>query len=238
MNTPTPANHSVYEYVGARIRERRKLLKMSQTQLADLMGFSYQQMQKYESGSSQVSLSRMLQFAQALNVPPLYFYEGAKLDDAIGKGIESDTIQKSRTAPLHVLLVEDSAADVILFRKALTACSEQVDLHVIHDPEKVGDYLQNHSKKYGKPTPDLVVLDLSMPKINGLQLLKYIKGNAEMIELPVIILTNSISKREMREAYRSGAAGFIPKSVDMEEYIELIETAMRYWSRAVALPAM
>ena len=56
--------------------------------------------------------------------------------------------------------------------------------------------------------------------------------------LPVIILTNSISKKEMQEAYRSGAAGFIQKSVDMEQYMESIETAMRYWAKAVALPNM
>lgn len=231
-------NNSVYVYVGQKIRERRKLLKLSQSQLAEMMGFSYQQMQKYETGASQASISKLLQFAQILNVPPLYFYEGAKLDDEIGKGITSDVIQKSRTEPLHVLLVEDSPADVILFRKALSACSEQVDLHVIHDAETVKDFLQNHSAKFGKAAPDLVILDLSLPKITGLQLLKSIKSNAETVALPVVILTNSISKKEMQEAYRNGAAGFIQKSVDMEQYMEAIETAMRYWSKAVALPVM
>ncbi len=231
-------NNSVYAYVGQRIRERRKLLKMSQTQLAQLMGFSYQQMQKYETGTSQISVSKLLQFAKILNVPPLYFYEGAKLDDGIGESIASDIIQKTRTEPLNVLLVEDSPADVILFRKALSACSEQVDLYVIHDSETVGDFLQNHYEKYGKSQPDLIILDLSLPKITGLQLLKSIKSNSETIELPVIILTNSISKKEMREAYRSGAAGFIQKSVDMEQYMESIETAMRYWAKAVSLPVM
>lgn len=231
-------HHSVYTYVGQRIRERRKLLKMSQTQLAQMMGFSYQQMQKYETGASQVSLSKLLQFAKILNVPPLFFYEGAKLDDEIGEGIASDIIQKTRTETLHVLLVEDSPADVILFRKALSVCSEQVDLHVIHDSETVGDFLQNHHEKHGKAMPDLIILDLSLPKITGLQLLKSIKSNSETAELPVIILTNSISKKEMREAYRSGAAGFIQKSVDMEQYMESIETVMRYWAKTVSLPVM
>ena len=237
MNLAIEEN-SVYVFVGQRIRERRKLLKLSQTQLAELMGFSYQQMQKYETGVSQLSVSKMLQFAKILNVPPIFFYNGAKLDDESGKGIENDIIQKSRTEPLHVLLVEDSSADVILFRKALNACSEQVDLHVIHDSETVGDFLKNHRIKFGKPTPDLVILDLSLPKITGLQLLKSIKNNSETSELPVIILTNSISKKEMQEAYRTGAAGFIQKSVDMEQYMESIETAMRYWGKAVALPNM
>ena len=232
------APHPVYIYVGQRIRERRKLLKMSQTQLAEMMGFSYQQIQKYETGSSQMSVSKLLQFGKILNVPPLFFYEGAKLEDAIGEGIATDIIQKTRTQPLNVLLVEDSPADVILFRKALQACSEQVDLQVIHDSETVGDFLQNHLEKFGKAFPDVVILDLSLPKITGMQLLKSLKGNTETVELPVVILTNSISKKEMREAYRCGAAGFIHKSVDIEHYMESIETAMRYWAKAVSLPLM
>lgn len=238
MGISADQHQTVYCFVGQRIRERRKTLKMSQSQLAELMGFSYQQIQKYETGSSQVSVGKLLQLAQVLNVPPLYFYEGIKLDDGIGQGIERDTIQKTRTTPLNVLLVEDSPGDVILFRKALSVCSEQVDLHVIHDSETVGDYLHNHDAKFGKPRPDLVILDLSLPKITGLQLLKSIKSNTETMEIPVVILTNSISRKEMREAYRLGASGFIQKSVDMDQYIEAIEIAVHYWARAVALPAM
>ena len=229
---------SVYAFIGQRIRERRKLLRLSQGQLADMMGFSYQQMQKYESGNSQASVGKLLQFARILNVPAAYFYEGAILGEEIGTSLPSDIIQKDRSQPLRVLLVEDGPADVILFRKALAACSEQVDLHVIHDAETVGDFLQNHESKYGKPAPDLAVLDLSLPKITGLQLLKSIKNNAATVALPVIILTNSISKREMQEAYRCGAAGFLQKSVDMEQYMESIEAAMQYWAKAVALPGM
>ncbi len=229
---------TVYTYVGQRIRERRKLLRLSQAQLAEMMGFSPQQMQKYETGVNQLSVSKLLQFAKILNVPPLFFCEGVNLDDEIGEGIVTDVIQKVRTEPLHVLLVEDSPADVILFRKALSMCSEQVDLQVIHDSETVGDYLKNHHEKYGKASPDLVILDLSLPKITGLQLLKSMKNNSETVEIPVIILTNSISKKEMKEAYRTGAAGFMQKSVDMDQYMESIETAMRYWSKVMSLPVM
>lgn len=230
--------HSVYSYIGQRIRERRKRLKLSQAQLAELMGFSYQQMQKYEMGTSQASVSKLLQFARILNVPPVYFYEGAKLDDAIGEGIHNDIIQPYRTKPLQVLLVENSSADVIAFRRALSACSQQVDLHVIHDPEMVGDFLRNHERKYGKPMPDILLLDITLPKISGIALLKSIKSNATTARLPVIILTNSVSKKDMEEAYRHHAAGFIQKSMDMQRYIEIIEMTMRYWSHAVVLPNM
>jgi CheY-like chemotaxis protein/DNA-binding XRE family transcriptional regulator len=228
---------SFYTYIGQRIRERRKLLKMSQSQLADLIGFSCQQIQKYESGVSQASIGRLLQLSRALNVPVAYFYEGAKLDDEIGIAIPDFIVRNDRTRPLRVLLVEDSAADVILFRKALSACPEPLDLHVIPDSEQVMSYLQKHATPSDRGAPDLVMLDISLPKISGLQLLKLIKNNPETVRLPVVILTNSVSSKEMDEAYHGGAAGFIQKRMEMEEYVESIQSAMRYWCRTVALPA-
>ncbi len=228
----------IYAFVGQRIKERRRLLKMNQTQLAQLMGFSYQQMQKYENGISEISISKLLRFAKIFNVPPSYFYEGAPSDDTIGKGIESDLIQRSRTEPLRLLLVEHNPSDVIQFKKAMSTCSEQVDAHIIHDSEMVHDFLQNHKDKYGKPMPDIIIMDLSLPKLSGMQLLKSIKKNTQMMETPVIILTNSINRKEMMEAYRFGAAGFIQKSVNLDEYTETIEATIKYWARVVALPHM
>lgn len=232
----TETNHPFYVYIGQRLRERRKLLKMSQMQLASMMGFSYQQIQKYETGASQVPLNRLLQFARIMNVPLAYFYEGARLDNEMGASVPSDIIQRVRTTPLRVLLVEDSPADIILFRKALMACSELVDLHVVHDGENAMFYVQNHRHKFGKDAPDLVMLDLSLPKISGLQVLKSMKNNQETAAIPVVILTNSISSKDMLEAYRNGVAGFIQKSLAIEEYMDAIETTMRYWSRTVVLP--
>jgi CheY-like chemotaxis protein/DNA-binding XRE family transcriptional regulator len=228
----------VYSYIGQRIKERRKLLKMNQTQLAQMMGFSYQQMQKYENGSSEVSVSKLLQFAKILNVPPEYFYEGAPTSDEIGETIDSNIIQRTRTEPLNILLVEDNPADVILFKKAMSSSSEPVNVHVIHDAEMVQDFLRNHTEKYGKPAPDIILLDLSLPKITGMQLLKYIKKNPQTMDTPVIVLTNSIHKKELREAYSNGASGFIQKSVELEEYSSAIDITIKYWANVVALPHM
>lgn len=229
-------NNSVYSFIGQRIRERRKLLKLNQSELADLMGFSYQQMQKYETGASHVSAGKLLLFAKILNVPPSFFYDGLKIDETIGKRIDTNIIQKIRMEPLRILLVEDNPADVILFRKALESSSEPTEVHVIHDAEMVMDYLQNHNSKFGHKPPDLLVLDLSMPRITGIELLKRIKKNAATMELPVIILTNSISVKDMAESYRNGASGFIQKSVDLDEYNEAMDIVVKYWSKIVALP--
>ncbi|MDR3424219.1 MAG: response regulator [Alphaproteobacteria bacterium] len=226
----------IYAYIGQRIRERRKLLKLNQTDLAELMGFSYQQMQKYESGASHVSAGKLLMFAKIMNVPPTYFYDGIKMEETIGKRILSHTIQKNRTDAFRILLVEDNPADVILFRKALAARAGAFDVQSLHDAESVMDFLQNHAARVGGELPDLVLLDLSLPKHSGLDVLKAIKKHPKMGEMPVVILTNSINRKDLTDAYRLGAAGFIQKSVELEEYMETIDTVVKYWSKVVALP--
>lgn len=228
----------VNSYIGQRIKERRKLLKINQSLLAELLGISYQQIQKYENGSNQISVSRLLEFSRILNVSPEFFYDGVKLTDTIGKQIESDIIKSARTEPLRLLLIEDHPGDVILFKTALSDIGGEVDFHVIHDSEQVMDYLQNYDTKYGKHLPDLIVLDLSMPQLSGLQLLRLIKNNSQTGSIPVLILTNSISKKDMQEAYNLGAAGFVRKCIEIDGYKDSIDTLIRYWSKVVALPRM
>lgn len=232
----TEQHKSVYVFIGQRIKERRKLLGLSQSELAEMMGFSYQQMQKYETGASHVSAGKLLLFARILNVPPNYFYEGINLEENIGKRLDNQIIQKTRVEPLRILLVDDNPSDVILFKKTLSACSEPVSVHVIHTPETVMDFLQNHEIKYGQKAPDIIILDLSLPKISGMDLLKSIKKNPKTLELPVVVLTNSISTRDMMESYREGAAGFIQKSMNTEDYTESLTTLVKYWAKIVALP--
>ncbi|MDR3449177.1 MAG: response regulator [Alphaproteobacteria bacterium] len=226
----------VYVHIGRRIRERRKLLKLNQMKLAELMGFSYQQMQKYETGVSHVSAGKLLLFAKILNVPMGYFYEGLALEETIGKRIESNIIQKIRNRALHILLVEDRASEVIAFTNALAAQGGHAELHAAHDPEAVMDLLQNYEAKCGQRLPDIVVFDLFLPRLNGIDLLKSIKKHPKTMGLPVVILTNSISVKDMMESYRHGAAGFIQKSVDPREYEQAIDTLVTYWAKTVALP--
>ena len=231
-NSPETGN----VHVGYRIKERRKLLRINQSKLAELMGFSYQQLQKYEAGKSHISVEKLLLFSKILNVPPAYFFEGLKIEDStIGKSPEANIIQKIRPEPLRLLLVEDNPSDAILFKSVLKKSSEKTDVYMIHDAESVMPFLKSPDK-FGQKMPDLIILDLSMPKISGMELLRRIKKNNPTLGIPVVMLTNSISVKEMTESYKCGAAGFIQKSVDLKEYSELVEIAIKYWSKTVVLP--
>lgn len=227
---------SFHSEVGGRIKARRKAMEISQSRLAELMGSSYQQIQKYENGTNQLTLGKLLQFANAMNVEPSYFYDGIPVEVLSSEDdSQSDVITRRKDKLLHILLVEDSPADALLFSKAASEFDEQIKLHCINNTELVMDYLSRQSGSTNQSV-DLVVLDLSLPKISGLQLLKMIKNNSQTAFIPCIILTNSISRSEMLEAYRLGAAGFVQKSAQLSPYRHSIETVIRYWLEVVALP--
>ena len=224
------------EYVGNRIRERRKALRMSQSNLADLLGISYQQVQRYETGKNTLTLKRLIQIALAMNVKPDHFYEGAPMHEMLGAKIDSNVIVKQRLRPLRVLLVEDSTADEILFCRSLIATQSFAEVHCIRESDKVMDYLHNHSTKYGHPCPDIIVLDLNLPKINGLALLKMIKQNQATRNIPVLILTNSVRVEDMEEGYKYNANGFHQKSGDYNEFCQEMGAMIHYWAKTVILP--
>lgn len=230
---------SIDKFVGNKIKERRKTLKLSQSKLAELMSLSYQQIQKYESGSNKVTIKRLIHLSKALNVPTSYFYEGVQIDDdEFGESLVNDVIKTGRTNPLNVLLVEDDAGDEILIRNIIEDCAEEVNVHSIRDSDTVMEFLFNHKSKYAKPRPDIVFLDLMLPKTDGISLLKEIKKNRSVADIPVIILSNSIETDKMLDAYNNNASGFVTKSVDFEELSESISSAIHYWGNTVVLPNM
>lgn len=229
---------SLETYVGARIRDRRRLMKLSQTELAGMLGISYQQLQKYENGSTALTLGRMMQMAQIMNVPPSFFYDGAPASTRPGDAPDSEVIVRTRTQPLQVLLVEDNSGDEILFRNAVEDSNAHVEVYTLSQADKVMDFLQNYESKYARPRPHLIVLDINLPRKDGLSLLEEIKGSEGAADIPVIMLTNSVRTKDMKESYRKNAAGFIQKSLDYQDFCDDVAAAMQYWSRAVVLPVM
>ena len=99
------------------------------------------------------------------------------------------------------------------------------------------DFLEHHHAKYGQPKPDIILLDINMPRINGLQLLAEIKNHPTYRMTPVIMLTNSVRSKDMLEAYASYANGFIQKNSDLALFYEDISRILHYWSRTVVLPS-
>lgn len=227
-------NKILDRYIGLRIRERRKTLGLTQADLAALLSISHQQIQRYESGENTLSMVRLLDIAHCLTIKPEYFYENAPLPDR-GRVVEQDIVPlKPLNRPMRLLLVEDTYSDELLFRKAVEKSAVPVEITVISEPEKVMDFLEYNSDRDTKP--DLLILDINMPRLNGIALLKIIKGRAELKSLPVIMLTNSIRSKDMRDSYDNFANGYVQKNSDLLEFFEDMDLILQYWSRAIILP--
>ena len=226
----------VYNYIGQRIRERRKALSLNLTELAGMMGFSYQQMQKYEAGISHLSAGKLLMVSKILNVPPSFFYEGIKIERPSNRAGNRGLVQKDRSDPLIIMLVEDNPADILLFKKVMNTLPNKPQVEALYDGESGLEYFKNCTLM-NQTIPDLIVMDLTLPKMTGMKFLQALKKNAFTAGIPVVVLTNSVSVKEMREAYEHGAAGFIQKSVDVDEFTQSMETLINYWSKVAALPA-
>ncbi len=224
-------------YIGDKLRQRRKKLNLSQDDLARMLGISNQQIHKYEAGINKLSASLLFTCAKLLHVPITYFFEGMPLNNNIKMDC-SNNLRCTRNTPLAILLVEDNPVDEMLVKEALTTCDKRTTMHTIHDGKEAIQFLRKKKSFYSFPRPDIIFLDLNMPKNCGLDILKEIKNDREIMDIPVIILTNSINPDDMLKSYKMGACGFMSKSFDINEFNKNIASIVNCWSQAMVLPSM
>lgn len=133
---------------------------------------------------------------------------------------------------LNILLIEDDQIEVMKFHRALDK------LHASHVVETSSNGEEAMKKlKSGKVLPDILFLDLNMPKINGLDFLKALKSDAKLRYLPTIILTTSGNRKDVLASYEIGVAGYILKPLKYSEYLNKIEKTLAYWSENVLIQA-
>jgi CheY-like chemotaxis protein len=131
-----------------------------------------------------------------------------------------------------ILLVEDSASDVELTRRALSKSRIEVSIDVAEDGVEALDYLfceGVYSYRNQHPLPDLILLDLNIPKIDGNEVLKRIRANDKTKLIPIVILTSSNEDSDLLKAYNAGANSYIRKPVDFNQFAEVVNHLGRYW---------
>ncbi len=127
----------------------------------------------------------------------------------------------------HILLVEDNILDADLIKRALQKVDASIDLEIASDGEEAIEYLTEWEK--GKPTPIVILLDLKLPKISGLEVLKRLKTHPKYKLLPVVILTSSNEMLDIQQAYELGANSYILKAIDYDQFSSAISLIRRYW---------
>ena len=136
---------------------------------------------------------------------------------------------------IEILLVEDNPGDVLLTKRALKSGKILHNLHVANDGEAALAFL--HDVEYGQaPRPDLILLDLNLPKVSGREVLKKIKSNDALASIPVVVLTTSKAEEDILKTYELHANSFITKPVDWQQFVKVIQLIEDYWFTIVKLP--
>ena len=138
--------------------------------------------------------------------------------------------------PIEVLLVEDSPGDVRLTREAFKYAKVHINLHVASDGAEAMDFLNREGTHSGVPRPDLILLDLNLPKKDGREVLEEIKKSPTLKTIPVVILTTSASDADILRSYSLHANSYITKPVDLDGFLEVVKSIDSFWLSVVKLP--
>lgn len=225
-------------HVGRRVRDRRQRLGWTLMDLAERLGVSHQQVQKYEQGSTRISASSLYSLSQIFQTNQNYFFVGLEdQDEADEDSLESDVISLSaQDKTPSIILIEDDSTDELLMRKAIEMLDQKVNLHTLHDGDAALAFLRQKGLKGTFPRPDVIILDLNIPKRDGRMILRELKRDRQLQDIPIIIMTNSLSRKEMVNMYRAGASGYICKPFDFNKLKENLSHLVDYWAHTVVLP--
>lgn len=144
----------------------------------------------------------------------------------------------SSIRPVEILLVEDNAADVRLTVEALREGKVRNNLNVVRDGVEALEYLRRSGKHEGAPRPDLVLLDLNLPRKDGREVLAEIKADPDLRQIPIVVLTTSSAERDIVASYTLHANCFITKPVDLHQFFEVVRSIDEFWLSIVRLPPL
>ena len=131
----------------------------------------------------------------------------------------------------YILLVDDNPRDVELTRAAIARLDLDVEMVAVHDGDQALDYLyrRNEYANLEKGRPSLILLDLKMPKVNGLEVLNAVKKDPDLLSIPIVVLSSSEQDRDVYQSYGNGANAYVVKPIDFEEFTQTIKTIFTFW---------
>jgi len=140
--------------------------------------------------------------------------------------------------PVELLLVEDAAADAELTMDTLTGGRiSNLRVHWVQDGEEAMAFLRREGKHADAPRPDLILLDLNMPRMDGLEVLAEIKQHRDWKRIPVVMMTGSSDEKDVRGAYSRHANCYVTKPIDVDEFIDAVRSIEDFWLGVARLPA-
>jgi two-component system, chemotaxis family, response regulator Rcp1 len=138
--------------------------------------------------------------------------------------------------PFEILLVEDNAADVRLLQEAFREVDESLHLHVANDGMEAMVFLWQQGDHSKAPRPDLILLDLNLPKMDGREVLAHIKGDERLRQIPTLVLTSSDAEADVAKVYHLQANCYVIKPVEWDEFVVLVTRIRDFWLTTAKLP--
>ena len=215
-------------FLGKKIRSFRAKMRWPLKTVAGKLGVSLQQVQRYEQGVNKISATLLYDLANAFDIPIHCFFEG----------YEKQKTEGEKKSVFNVLMVEDNLQDEFLIRRALEDFPEKLNIYTLREGEQALAFFRGLMDENTRdlPKPDLILLDLYLPGMKGLDILKDIKKRPHLADIPVIVLTSSLSSEDVVSLYHLHASGFIRKSFSFEEFKDQFHKAFTYWTKTVTLP--
>ena len=137
---------------------------------------------------------------------------------------------------IEILLVEDNPGDARLTREALAMSKLRNTLHLARDGEEALEFLRREGRFAGAPAPDLILLDLNLPRRSGREVLEEVKKDVALMHIPVVVLTSSQAEEDVMRSYQLHANCFITKPVDFEQLNRVVQGIEQFWFTLVTLP--
>ena len=144
--------------------------------------------------------------------------------------------QPSSETPIQILLVEDNPGDVELTREALHDTKVHMHLSVVPDGVEAMAFLRREGGYADAPRPDLILLDLNLPRKDGRGVLAEVKGDASLRHIPVVVLTSSQAEQDIVRAYELHANCYVTKPVDLDQFVKIVRSIEQFWFTVVKLP--
>ena len=146
----------------------------------------------------------------------------------------STTDRESRQ--IEILLIEDNPGDARLTQETMRAAKMTNVLHVVEDGVQAMEFLRQRSRFKDAPRPDLILLDLNLPKKDGRAVLAEVKADPDLRRIPVVVLTTSRSEEDVMQAYDMHANAYVTKPVNLEQFMRIVALIDEFWLKVVTLP--
>lgn len=219
------------ESIGKQLRVKRLKRGLTLAFVGAKLGVSHQQVQKYELAQTRISASMLRKFTDIYGVTMDQFF------DEVRKSLpDSSTSDLHGKNLINILVVENNPDDEALTRNVLEQYRPKVNFLCVHDYQQAFGVLRYKTLYPDFPKPNLIILDVSLRKRSGLALLKNVKRDRELQDIPIVVMTNNVNEEVKRSAYKAGAVSYICKPFEQDSYRKNLTDCIDYWTGIVSLP--